>query len=178
MGDNEQLRTIDRDKIGGPDCNCAIRDIIRCYFSEIHTTKYFFFGVFESTLWKINLLISIPNPHLPTWSQPKEEIEFYPMGGKLFYIKDLNKLHSIMFLRILNSMFTSIATIHELHGSSSLLVVMLYFVLCILALFKWGMFPADFSLRETIATLWIFLNHSFHFLILKIAVLLLSSWKS
>lgn len=68
---------------------------------------FFFFRVLK-VHFKKGLLMSIPNPYLATRLQPKLGIEFYSTGNKLSYNKDLNKLHFIIFLSILNSMFTSV----------------------------------------------------------------------
>ena len=52
-------------------------------------------------------MISIPNSHFYTITT-KQEIEFYSPRDKLSYTTDLNKLHFIVYLSILNSTFTSI----------------------------------------------------------------------
>lgn len=52
-------------------------------------------------------MISIPNSYFYTITT-KQEIEFYSPRDKISYTTDLNKLHFIIYLSILNSTFTSI----------------------------------------------------------------------
>lgn len=104
-----EARKTDRDKVAGSRQQLFIAEMESDTTSQKYLQYFFFFRVFKAYFKRP--MISIPNSHFCTITT-KQEIEFYSPRDKISYTIDLNKLHFIIYLSILNSTFTSVLPTH------------------------------------------------------------------